>query len=282
MITKEENVMPIILISSDSQSTGAEIAQVTAENLGYELLDQELIETVADKHQIPKDKLLQVLTEQPSFFGISSREWNRYLAYIQEATLSELIGDKIVCVGLAAHLYVLGVSHVLKIRILANPEDIKQEIATEKGVSQVKAGKLLDERRKRSRRWSMDTYGIDETDPSQYDLVISLSQIDSDEAVKIISETVTSRRFSPMTYSKKRISDIELASRVRAALIDQVPDVRVRADSGMIVVNTTALKRGKKKKSDLIKDIAGNIPGVEYVEVHVINDFFRQAAESQS
>ena len=42
-------------------------------------------------------------------------------------------------------------------------------------------------------------------------------------------------------------------------------------------VNTIQLQL---EYTEAIKEIAGRISGVEYVEVHVINDFFRQAAES--
>jgi hypothetical protein len=45
-------------------------------------------------------------------------------------------------------------------------------------------------------------------------------------------------------------------------------------------VETTALKREKQKRTKAIKKLTENIPGVDYVEVHVINDIFRQAAES--
>jgi hypothetical protein len=40
------------------------------------------------------------------------------------------------------------------------------------------------------------------------------------------------------------------------------------------------LKREKRKRAEKIKELAGAIPGVNYVEVHVIHDLLRQAAES--
>jgi hypothetical protein len=211
---------------------------------------------------------------------MSSKLQNRYLAYIQEAALTELLNDNMVCQGLAAHLYVLGVSHVLRARALSDSEKLAQQWSSQEGISLKKTRKLLDRRKNLRRRWSMDAFELDETDPSQYDLVISLSQIDQDEAVKIITETASYRRFSPMTYSIKCMKDRELAGRVRAALLERFPDVRVRANGGTLVVETTALKREKRKRAEVIKEIAGSIPGVEYVEVHVINDIFRQAAES--
>jgi len=211
---------------------------------------------------------------------MSSKLLNRYLAYIQEAALTGLLADNVVCQGLSAHLYVLGVSHVLRARILSDPEKWVQQLVSKEGVSPKKAKKLFDRHKKIRRRWSMNAFHRDETDPSQYDLVISLSQIDRGEAVKIISETVSYRRFEPMTYSMKCLKDLELAGRVRAVLLERFPDVRVFAKSGTLVIETTALKREKIRRAEAIKEMAGKIAGVEYVEVHVINDIFRQAAES--
>ena len=272
--------MSIIIISSDYHQTGREIAQKTAGALGYDLLSREILGKVADKYQVEEAKLIRALDEIPSFWALSSKLRHRYVAFIQEAVLGTLLKDNLVCQGLAAHLYVLGISHVLRVRILSDPEKHIQRLAGQKGISPAKASKLIDRHKKLRRRWSMDTFGLDEIDPSQYDLAISLSQIDQDEAVKIITETVAYRRFRPMTYSIKCLQDLELAGRVRAVLLERFPDVRVKTRSGALVVETTALKREKQRRTKIIKKLAENIPGVEYVEVHVINDIFRQAAES--
>jgi cytidylate kinase len=272
--------MSIIIISSDSDRIAHEMAQSVAETLDYDLVNRDILGDVANKYQIPEERFIQALDERPSLFRIPSKLWYRYLAYIQEATLAELVKDNAVCQGLAAHLYVLGVSHVLRIMILSDPEKHIQDLASQESISREKAQKLLNQEKKFSRRWSIEAFGLDETDPSQYDLVISLSKIDPDEAVKIIKETISYRRFRPMTYSIKCINDIELASRVRSALIAHFPDVRVRANRGTVVIETTALKREKQKRSNFIKEVTADIQGVEYVEVHVINDIFRQAIES--
>jgi cytidylate kinase len=272
--------MSVIIISSDSYQTGREIAESTAKSMGYGFLGRDILGKVADKYKVPEEKLTQVLEERPSFLSMSSKVRNRYLAYIQESVLSELLKGNLVCQGLAAHLYVLGISHVLRVRVLSDVEKRVQQIASDGGISLEKAKKILDAQKKGRQRWSMDAFRLDETEPSQFDLVISLSQIDQTEAVKIITETVAYRRFEPMTYSTKCMQDLALASRARAALLDRFPDVRVRANRGTLVVETTALRREKQKRATAIKALAGEIPGVEYVEVHVINDIFRQAAES--
>ena len=269
--------MPVIIISSDSYRKGREIAESAAGVLGYGLLGREILGKAAEKYAISEAQLLQALDKSPSLLRRSSKLRKRCLAYIQEVTLSELLKDNVVCQGLAAHLYVLGVSHVLRLRILSDADKQEGQRSAHQRISLDKVKKLLDPEKAAQRRWSMDAFHVDETDPSHYDLVISLSQIDSNEAVKIIRETVGYPRFKPMTYSINCMEDLALSSRVRAALWEKFPGAGVRADRGRVIIETAALKRDKEKKVKAIKEMAGEIPGVDYVEVHITNHIFRQA-----
>jgi hypothetical protein len=272
--------MPAVIISSDNYDKGREVAQKMADTLGYTLLGREVLDTVSSKYDIPEEKLRKALDEVPSFLGMSSKMRALYLAYIEEAALVGLSEDKVVCQGLGAHLYVLGVSHVLKVRVLSDPEELIRQVVAREGVPKEKAAKIIKRLAFDRQRWSRAAYHRDEADASLYDMVISLSQIEMDEAVKTIAEMTVYRKFQPMTYSIKCMKDKELATKVRAVLMSHYPDVRVRADGSTVVVETNALKREKRKRAEKIKELAGQIRGVDYVEVHVINDLLRQAAES--
>ena len=272
--------MPIILISSDRYETGRAVAEKVAEATEYAYLDREILVDVAQASNIPEPKILQSLEPSSSTMGFSSKVKNRALATIQAAVMERFLDDNVVCHGLAAHLYALGVSHVVKIRVLSNGDEWASQIASERKVGIEKARKILKKQDAASRRWSLDVFKRDETDPSQYDMVISLSQIEFDEAVKAIAETVSYRKFQPMTYSIKCLKDKAFSMRVKVALMEKYPDITVTAQGGTVVVRTKALKREKRKKVESIRALAGQIPGVSYVEVHVVSNIFRQAAES--
>jgi hypothetical protein len=212
---------------------------------------------------------------------MSFNEWKQYLAYIQEAVFGEMVNDNVVTYGVAAHLYVLGVSHVLKVHILLDLDERAKQVAAQEKVAFEKAQKIIHRQERQRKRWSLDGFQLDETDPSLYDMIINISQIDPDEAVDMIIAEIGDRKFKPMTYSLKCMQDRELASRVRAALLRDFPDVRVQARDGTVVVEIKALKREKQKKAEAIKELTGKISDVHYVEVHVINDILRQAAESE-
>jgi cytidylate kinase len=277
---KEDEAMPIIMFSSDDYQSASNIAKKTAEALEYKYVDREIITSVAAKYGISEIKLSKALDETPSIMGMSSKAWKQYLAYIQEAVLGELLTDNVVVHGVAAHLYVLGVSHVLKVRILADPDEKIRRVANRGNMHFEKAKKIIRRLERQRKRWSNHAFKLDETDPSLYDMVINTSQIDTEEAIEMIRTATGYKKFKPMTYSIKCLQDRELASRVRAALLSKFPDIKVQARDGAVVVELKALKREKNKKTLAVKELAGQIPGVHYIEVHVINDIFRQAAES--
>jgi hypothetical protein len=143
-----------------------------------------------------------------------------------------------------------------------------------------KAKKIFKRLEKQRNQWCLQAFQLDETDPSRYDMIINLSQINPEEAVKTIISAVEYQKFRPMTYSIKYLQDLELESRVRVRLISDYPEAAITARDGTVVVKVKALKRGRQKKAAAIKELVGDIQGVDYVEIHFINDIVRQAAES--
>ena len=121
--------MSIIIISSDSQDIEQKTAGLISESLGYGKINREgVLPAVADKYDVSVDDLAKVLEKRPSVFKSSIRQWNILLSYIQEGVVEELCQDNLVCHGLAAHLYVLGISHVLRVRILSKKDEKIHEI----------------------------------------------------------------------------------------------------------------------------------------------------------
>jgi cytidylate kinase len=265
--------MPIILISSDTEASGHEVARRTAEATGYTHLDRQILPAVASQHGLQEQDLRRALDELPTLLGLSSKLADRCLTCVQEAVLGRLLEDDVVCEGLAAHLYVRGVSHALRARVLSRPppEDHPEAARETRKLKRAKTQRI---------RWSTDVFGVDETDASSYDVVISLQQIDEDEAVSTITRLAGNPAFQPMTYSRNCLNDLHLASQVRLALLEKYPDVRVTARGDTVAVHTKAIRRDKVKRTEEIKAIAGALDGVSNVDVHVAVDVLRQAADS--
>lgn len=272
--------MSLIAISSDSYASGLDIARRTAAALGYGLVDRELLASVAAERGLPQEQLVQALEETPSFFGMRGRRQQELLVHIQAACLEKLREDNQVCYGLGAHLYLVGVSHALRVRVLADPKERLAETAAQRGLPPERAAKLLERQEQERRRWSQQFFQADEGDPAQYDMVLSLGNLEADKAVELIGDAAGYRKFQAMTYSRKCLQDKILAARVLEKLLPQFPDIRVQASDGTVVAQVQSLKRDQRKKQETVRELASQVPGVNYVEVHVIRDYFGQAAQS--
>jgi len=273
--------MPIIIISSETAQSGRQIAQAAADALGYQCLGPEVLTDIAAKYGIPAEKLSEALgNDQSRFRRMRAKRRSQLLAYLEAEVLDRLTSDNIICWGVAAHLYVQGVSHAMKVRLLVNSAQEAEKVAQQRGVPVQKAAKLIQSAIRKQQQWALAAYGLDESESSMYDLVINLGQIDPDEAVRTIAGAVAYRKFKPMTYSIKSLAENALAAKVKTKLLETLSDIRVQARDGKVVVTSKALKRERQKKAAAIKELAGQVEGVEFVEVHLINYVIREAAES--
>jgi len=263
--------MTSIIVSSDDLAVGQIIGKKTADALGYRYFDRGLLKQVARQFNVKEEKLLQVI-DGSSASRLSAKNRDLLISYIQTLTLEQIQKDHVVCTNLAAHLYVRDVSHVLIIRVLADSEERAKQIMERKGVTFRKALKAIEQKKTSRAEWSIDTFALNENDPSIYDLMISLGQIETEKVVEIIKDMAGYRKFQPMTYSVKCMENLAMASRVRSMLLPKYPDIKVAADGGRIIVNIRCPKWQKLSIVEAIKKNVGEIPGVSLVEVHAVTN----------
>ncbi|OGL47393.1 MAG: hypothetical protein A2161_11690 [Candidatus Schekmanbacteria bacterium RBG_13_48_7] len=270
--------MSIITISRDSYSNGKEVAVKAAEILGYKCLNEEVFEAASKQYNVPGQKLIQVFHELPSFFGDSVKTLKNYIAYVQSAFTGFLVKDNLIYYGPAGHFLIQGVSHVLKVRIIANTDDRIKTRMNRENTTEKEAIKYITKDVRKEKKWAKLMFGVDGSDPSFYDLLINTSQIDISNAVQIIVDTVNSKKFQPMTYSKKCMENYDLSSRVRALLIEIDPEIRVRSESGDVYIYTKAHSRTIEKNTSIIKQKIEGLEGVKSVNIHVTEDVFQNMA----
>jgi len=263
--------MTSILLSSDDPQVAEDIAFRFAQGEGYKHVGLSLLSEIAKKHDVSEEKLQWAL-DGTGARKVSRKERDVLLSYVQAATLETLVQDRVVSAGLAAHLYVKNVSHVLQLRVLANPEKRLEEYGEQHKLSRRKAQKALEKLREERIRWSTESFGVSEYDPSIYDIVVQLKQIDTDRVLRIIRETAAFRGFQTMTYSRRCLQNLQLASEVHVALLPSYPAIRVKADGDRVIVHVKCSKRQKPQTVSGIKELARGVETVGLVEVHTVSD----------
>ncbi len=272
--------MSAIILASDSLECGREVAGRVAAALGYRAIGREILDDVAASHGVKPGALLRALDDPPTLLGLSRTNRARLLAFVREGTIEALLADDVVCWGLAAHLYVHGVSHVLTARVLADPVALVDQVARTKNVSPDKARRILLRRAEIRRRWSLAAFDRDENEPALYDLVVKLSQIETERAVGIIVDTIADRGFQPMSYSRQLLADMAVEARARSVLVQRFPDLRVRFVHGVLVVGITTTRREEEAQAAAIRELGSTVPGIDEIKVEVAIDDIREAAES--
>jgi cytidylate kinase len=271
--------MAVVIISATRFSGGGAIAEQTAGLLGCRLVGREVLGVAASRYGVAEDLLAQAVDGRASWRAMPAKDRRICLAFIHAALSDLLLAGDCVCHRLASHLYVTGISHVVKVRIAAPLEMRIGAAARVRDISDSKAKSLVSRLDARRRRWVSDLYGVDEDDPANFDLMIDRATTTIEQAASEIAQTAVDSRFTPMSYSLKQVRDQALASKVRAALVKVDPEVKVRADDGAIHIEATDRGRGSRKAATF-EERARAVPNVENVEITMVEDVFTKAAVS--
>ena len=211
--------MPIITISRGSYNKGKAVAEKVAHKLGYKCISRDIILEASEEFNIQEIKLIRAIHDAPGILDRLSHEKDKYIAYIKALLLKHFRTDNIVYHGLAGHLFVEGISHVLKVRINADlKERAKLEMERE-GMTRAEALHLLQKDDEERRKWSQYLYGTDTWNPNHYDLVIKIQKVSVDDAVDIICHTAELPEFQRTSQSKRAIEDLVLAAELKATWI---------------------------------------------------------------
>ncbi len=259
--------MSVVILSADTGCPGREIAEQTARELGYACLGREVLEEASRGYRVPESKLEEALREPVSFLNRFSGVRTQHLAFFQASLTAALKNDNVVYFGEAGHMFVSGVSHILKVMLTAALDDRVAWKEAQEKIPEKKARDLLQREVETRRKWYQSAFGEDGNIPERFDLVINLSQIEPERAVKIIVETARDVKYQPITYSQKAMEDQALACRVRARLVESYPDVTVRARDGDVTLQARGLKKEKKEKILSVRREVQEIEGVNYAEI---------------
>lgn len=262
--------MAIITISRGSYSKGKEIAEKVAQELGYECIARKVLIEAMKDFNVPEIKLVRAIHDAPSILDRFSYGRERYITFIRAEMLNHFRKGNVVYHGLAGHFFVKGISHVLKVRIVADLEDrVRLEMERE-GISREEARSILLKDDEERRKWSEHLYGIDTSDSINYDMVIHIHKLTVDDAVDMICRAARLEKFQVTPESQRAIDDLALAAQTHALLMDIRADLQVSAQDGTLLVKAEAPILQSEALAQEIEEIARTVPGVRETRIDVV------------
>jgi hypothetical protein len=259
--------MSIITISRGSYYRGKEVAEKVAQKLDFKCISRDTVVEELEQFQLPEIKLVRGLDDAVSMLELFSYGKERFIGNIRWALLDHFRKDNIVYHGLAGHFFVKDLSHVLKVRIIADLDvRVKEEMVRE-NISAQEARSILKKDDEERRKWSLYLYGIDIWNPAQYDMVLNIGDISVDDAADIIENTIQLPRFKTTPDSQKAIENLALAAKVQSSLFEY-PTAKVIAKDGAVIVTIKAPLDQKQEIISNVENIVKDILEVNDIDVH--------------
>jgi len=261
--------MAIITISRGSSSLGKTVAEQVARRLDYRLISREVLLDASTRFQIPEIKLEKAIHDAPGILERYRHSQQSYVAYIRSALVERVVDDNVVYHGLAGHLLLKGLGHVLKVRINA---ELKRRVAIvmerDKIPEEAARRRILEDDRQRQ-KWTQSLYGQDPWDASLYDLTICIDTLSVDMAVDFICRAAAAEGFQATESRRRKAQDMAMACRVKAALVDEFPQVGVTCDNGNVLVYTgSGGDRGSGKLAKKLRQIRDMEEKIFHLETH--------------
>jgi len=169
--------MQIICISSGAYSGGQDLARRLAEKLGYGCLSRDELIEAAIREGIRVGKLEMAMVKPGIFSERLALERDIYLAFSTAYLCEKAKEGGLVYHGRTGHLLLSGVSHMLRVRVLADEEYRIRAVMQKLGLVRQKAQKYIQEVDEDRRRWVHSMYGVSWDDAANYDMVINLARL---------------------------------------------------------------------------------------------------------
>ncbi len=263
--------MTIVAISRELGSGGTIIGAAVAKELGFRYVDREVILKAAAAHHVPAEKLEDVDERRLTFWERFDEEKRRFVVFIESAFYAIAEEGNVVTVGRGGPLLLQGVSHALRVRIMA-PFDVRvRRVMEEYKLDQRAAAARvrLYDREQAARQEYL--FGVDWTSPEHYDFVFNTAGGGFADYVGFLVTLGRSPRYQPTPESLQRVQDLSLASRVRAALaadpVTKNIDMGVTAQGGVVSLRGVVFSPAMM---ETVVEVARRVPGVTSVTTEAV------------
>jgi len=247
---------------------GKAVADQVAQRLNYRLISREVLLDACSRFNIPEIKLEKAIHDAPGILKRYRHGNQAYIAYIRSALMDRIADDNVVYHGLAGHLLLTGIGHVLKVRINA---DMEKRIRIEMERDQIPADtawQRIQEDDNQRRKWTHSLYGQDPLYASLYDLTLCIDKLSIDNAVDFICQAAATDGFKSTEKNLQKAKDMAVACRVKAALVDEFPNLGVTCEYGNVLVYIKGRDPMNAKLSKKLNHVRETIAGIFHLETH--------------
>lgn len=258
--------MTIIAVSRGTFIGGEALATSVADRLGYRCVSREVLLEAAWGYGVPVEKLDAAMEKRPPLWERLIGKRTAYFTFVRAALCDQALAGPLVYHGYVGHLALPGISHVLRVRAIADMEYRIQAAMRHRGLSRKDAATFIERVDKERRQWARSLFEVEWDDPALYDVVLNLSRMGLETATEMVVCLAEREEFQPTAASMKALRDLALGNRVAATLArdprTQGTALEVTADDGIVTVTGTTQSPALL---ETVTDVAREVGGVKDV-----------------
>lgn len=211
--------MSVLLISRGSMSGGQIIAQCLSHTAGYKCVSREDLLASVNRHGEIASRVTASIGKAAHEYGSFSELRRPYKILMRLALLEYARQGNLAYFGYTGHLLVEGISHFVRVRLLA-PLELRICTTRERlHCSDEEARDYIREVDEERLHWARFMYGKDLRDPMLYDLCINVDRVSFSTACTLLMRSVAESEFQPTTESLAEVEKLYLEAQVEAALV---------------------------------------------------------------
>ncbi|MEJ2076765.1 MAG: cytidylate kinase-like family protein [Acidobacteriota bacterium] len=211
--------MSVLLISRGSMSGGQIIAQCLSHTAGFKCVTREDLLASVNRHGEIATRVTQSIEKAAHQYGSFSELRRPYKILMRLALLEYARQGNFAYFGYTGHLLVEGISHFVRVRLLA-PQGLRIRTTRDRlHCSDEEARDYIREVDEERLRWARFMYGKDLRDPMLYDLCINVDRVSFSTVCTLLMRAVAESEFQPTTESLADLEKLYLQAQIEAALV---------------------------------------------------------------
>lgn len=212
--------MALVAITREMGSLGKDVASGLSEALGVPLHYHEVADHLADRMRVRKSHVIRLLDGKANLFErLTADKTSLSIFTADEIVHMAAQGQGAVIRGWGATHLLREVPHAVCVRICA-PFELRKQRMMER-VSSAEADKVAEEIRQNDEAHTAimrRNFDIQWTDAEHYDMVLNTERVSVRDCIDRVLGMVRSAEFAETEQSRRRLQDLALAWRVKAAL----------------------------------------------------------------
>jgi cytidylate kinase len=259
--------MPTLLISRGSMSGGQIIAQCLSHTSGFHCVTREDLVPLVNQHGELATKVTASIGEATQNYEKFSELRRPFKILMRLALLEYAQRDNIAYFGYSGHFLVEGISHFIRVRLMA-PVELRVKTTIERlHCTEAEARDYVKRYDEERAHWARFMYAKNISNPRFYDLCINMERMSFSTVCSLLNSAVKEKEFQPTEESLATMKNMYIGAQVEAALVTnpKTCSYEVSAD----IKNGSARLEGPyldEAERSLVLNIAASVPGVKNVD----------------